>query len=186
MRGTIFYTAVSALMLAACPAFAQTDDDEEFVMISYADNFSTASDVSEKPVMIPMLTMEERANPNSSTIVLRYFGEGIDPEMLANVRKTAEYAASVWEAHILGGIEFYIDICFDDISCDIITDVRNARTGAVVEPTSLVEYKNNQLKRDPETPDGKITVNKSKKWDYGVDENISADGNNLVLLKDTR
>ena len=153
------------------PAKTTANSTEDVVDIVYSEWYAP---LNRNPTHTPSIPKAERLNKNSATIIIQ--GENLSDE----IRKTMEYATSVWESCLHNNDSIFINVEFADIPEDIRTTVRYFSSKGTYIPTALKAHLENQPSRDSTYPDGTITINSTKEWDYSLNENISADGSNLT------
>lgn len=144
---------------------------QDYVELTFSDTFE---DTSLSSTNVSAVSKEKRVGCRAPSIVITNEDE-LDEQTL----KVVDYAMSVWEACIIGDIEFYIKVQLADIEEDIKTTVRYFQRNGQILPTSLDAYLNNLPKRESTTTDGIITINSNTIWDYSLGDNISEDKKNL-------
>lgn len=147
---------------------------QDYVEITYSDTFEAAKS---KWSNLPMLHKSLRTNTGSPSIII-----SSDLELDDQTNKVVEYVMSVWEAHIVNGVNLYINIeMSNDIVEDIQTVVRYQENDGIIYPVALRAYLDKQSERDTTYPDGIIRINSKTSWDYALGDNISSNGKNLAL-----
>lgn len=157
-------------MLACC---VFKTDAQELTTVEYSDSYTQRAGSTMKRV--PMLSKEERAGNQSSTINIKYAND-IDDEY----KKAIGYAASVWGSYIVNSVPIYIEVRLAEIEEDIRTTVQYTSKDGLKVPTALIAYKEHPEIRDDTTPDGTIAINALTNWDFGLNENSTENAPNLA------
>lgn len=162
------------VIIILCSCFNIGLSAQDYIELTYSDTFEAAKSIWNN---LPMLRKSLRTNAGSPSIIF-----SSDFELDEQTNKVIEYVFSVWEAHIVNGVNMYVKIeMSDDIVEDIQTVVRYQEKDGIIYPVALRAYMDKLSNRDTTYPDGIIRINSKTSWDYALGDNISSNGKNLAL-----
>ena len=165
---------ISIISLLCCVLFNVDIFAQEYVELTYSDTYEVAQSNMQN---LPMLNKSLRKNAGSPSIIIS--GDAEFNEQTSNV---IDYVMSVWESHIVNGVNLNVKIeLSNSIVEDIQTVVRYQVRNDVLYPVALNAYMDNSYERENPYEDGIIRINSNTVWDYALGDNISPSGKNLAL-----
>lgn len=165
---------IIVIIIILCNYFNINLFAQDYIELTYSDTFGTTKSNWHN---LPMLPKTLRTKTGSPSIIFYS-----DLELDDQTNKVVEYVMSVWEAHIVNGVNMYVKIeISNDIVEDIQTVVRYQENDGIIYPVALRAYMDKLYERDTTYPDGIIRINSKTSWDYALGDNISSDGKNLAL-----
>lgn len=144
---------------------------QELEVITYTDTYA---DLQGLRIAVPMLPKTQRLS-NKASIINPFYANS---DLPTDIKKSIDYAFTIWESHIENSIPLNIEFRYENISDDLQTDVVYRPINGTMTPNALAIYQ--EGKRMDDSKDGIITINKNVSWDCSVGENIPEDKKNLT------